>query len=188
MLRIRSRRSWQAKKPHSTPVRVTHKRLGYYVHHTVTAMGAPYFEMLRKVDHVPAKERKGLVKEMVKLEAEHMRYLQTLAWGRGFADISYNFVIFPSGHVWRGRGWEFLGAHNDGENEETIGAVAVGNYEGDVPTKAMLDSFVKLFRRGRSLRRVADEFFIRGHRDSDATACPGEHLYQRIPWMRKEVA
>lgn len=163
---VYSRRTWEAKPPRATPTRVPrYLRKGFFIHHTVT---------------VPTGQ--GL-----DAERAHMRYLQEIAFSRGFADISYNFVVFPSGNVYRGRGWEFLGAHNDGENEETIGIVLVGNFELSNPTKPALDSAARLIKRGRRILAVKPrKFFVKGHRDTDATACPGKYLYAQLDYIRRE--
>jgi hypothetical protein len=187
--RIRSRRAWKAAKPKTTPTKVVGARQGYYQHHSVTVMGDTYFAWLERLDkgRLTRQVKRELKRNIIEAECSHMRYLQQVAFGRDFSDISYNHVQFPSGNIYRGRGWEFLGAHNDGENTTSLGLCAVGNYELTKPTDAMVQSSIWYFKRGRKLLRVKSGFFIRGHRDSDATACPGKYLYGKLPYIRKEV-
>jgi hypothetical protein len=187
--RIRSRRSWQAQPPKNRPTRVPGVRQGYYQHHSVTLLGDSYFAALEKLgkSKLTRKERRATKQFVIEAEKSHMRYLQGVAFGRGFSDISYNHVVFPSGNIYRGRGWEFLGAHNDDENTSTLGLCAVGNYEVMKPTQALIQSCIWYFKKGRRLGRVKKGFFIRGHRDSDATACPGKNLYAALDDIREEV-
>lgn len=172
-MHIRSRRSWGAAKPRTEPTPVSSLRTGFYVHHSVTAMPKDYRKLPRR--------------KQLRAEKEHMRYLQDIAFGRGFSDISYNFVLFPSGRVYRGRGWGFLGAHNDGENTTTIGGCAVGNYDVAIPSRKLLDAYVALIKRGRRVGTLSRKCFIKGHRDSDSTACPGENLYNCLRLIRRRV-
>lgn len=164
-MRIRSRRSWKAAKPKNTPTKLKPAREGVFIHHTVTYVTNG------------AKATKNQ-------EKAHMRYLQGIAFARGFSDISYNFIVFPSGRVYRGRGWEFMGAHNDGENEETYGICFVGNFEHEIPTPAALKAAKKVKKRGKNLGRIKMKGFVKGHRDTDATACPGKYLYNRLDQIR----
>ncbi len=69
-----------------------------------------------------SRTRKGRIAE----EAAHMRLLRLVALGRGYSDISYNYVVFPSGRIWIGRGVEVLGAHTLGHNEDP-GVCIAGN-------------------------------------------------------------
>ncbi len=100
-----------------------------------------------------------------------MQQLQTIAFSRDFSDISYSYVVMPSGRVYAGRGAEILGAHTLGHNE-AIGICLAGNYSTIPPTKAQVRAVAKLrqrlkFRFGSRLKMIA-------HRDVYATSCPGD--------------
>ena len=172
-MRIRPRGFWGAAQPQGSMYDMTGVKKGVYVHHTVTALPDNYEELGRN--------------RTIAVEKSHMRYLQQIAFGRGFSDISYNFVVFPSGRVYEGRGWAKVGAHNDGENSTTYGIVAVGNYETDRPTVSLIEGIVNCIRAGQANGRIAKDVWVRGHRDSDATACPGTYLYRRLPAIRRLV-
>ena len=103
-----------------------------------------------------------------------MRYLQQIAFSRGFADISYSYVIFRSGRVYEGRGFEVVGAHTLGHNAE-IGVAFVGNYEVDDPTNASVAALEKLRKHiGATLgKKVA-------HCKVYATACCGKKLRAKL--------
>jgi peptidoglycan recognition protein len=163
-VKVISRKAWGAKPPRSARQKMTLPALGTYIHHTVTASkpGAPQ-------------------------ERAHMRYLQEIAFGRGFADISYSFVIFPSGRVYRGRGWGVVGAHTEGSNSTTHAFSFVGNFESDRPTKDALEAAAALHRRGITLGHIKPTGFIKGHRDAPgaATACPGKNLYAQVDRIKQ---
>lgn len=169
-MEVISRKEWGAQPPREPRQRMNLPARGTYIHHTVTKFSPS--------GGARAAERK------------HMRYLQQIAFNRGFADISYNFVIFPSGRVYRGRGWGIVGAHTQGSNSVAHAFCFVGNFESDRPTKDALETAAVLHRRGIKLSKVRKGGFIRGHRDAPdaATACPGRHLYSEIDSIKRKVA
>lgn len=140
---------------------------GTYIHHTVTSGGF--------------RTTKG--------ERKHMRELQQIAFSRGFDDISYSFVIFRSGRVYKGRGWGVVGAHTEGSNSTSHAFCFVGNFESDRPTKKALESAAALHRRGIELKYIKRDGFIKGHRDAPgaATACPGANLYSVVETIKKKA-
>lgn len=136
-------------------------------------------------------------------------HTQTLGW----SDIGYNFLVdrFGRGFVGRAGGPRRLvrGAHTLGFNAESTGISAIGNYETAQPTRSMLDAIAgiaawKLDRFERDPRgtiRVESEGsdryatgrtvrlpIIDGHRDTNDTACPGRHLYEALPKIRRRAA
>ena len=118
-----------------------------------------------------------------------MRELQAIAFSRDFSDISYSFVIFPSGRVYRGRGWGVVGAHTEGSNSVTHAFCFVGNYELDRPTPQALESAAHLHRKGIRAGHIKPGGFIRGHREAPgaATACPGKNLFAKLDVIRQEA-
>jgi hypothetical protein len=114
---------------------------------------------------------------------------------RGWRDIGYNFLIDRFGRIWEGRHGGItlpvVGAHTLNYNENSFAASAIGNYQTAQPTSAMLDAFARLYAWKLSLHGVrpdtrqvvASTTFnaISGHRDAAQTACPGIHLYRKIP-------
>jgi hypothetical protein len=159
-------RKWDRLPSKTAPAKNYNQRAGVAIHHSVTSM---------KEDSVEA-------------EAQHMRYLQNLAFQRGFSDISYNHVLFPaSGRVWKGRGFETVGAHDDGSNTDYLGLVVVGNYETDKVTLTIATSIIDYIRFAEDAEHLPEHPVVYGHRDHDPTACPGANLYERIPDIRKAV-
>lgn len=120
---------------------------------------------------------------------------------RGMLAIAYNFIIMPSGRAYEGRGWRAIGAHTYNEvtkhdyNPDTLGICLAGNFMAKKPTDASLDTLARLIRKG--LRRRPGRAFRRfiqkgihpkwGHRDVDATACPGGRLYSKLDEVREAV-
>lgn len=114
-----------------------------------------------------------------------MREIQKIAFGRGFFDVSYSWMFFLDGTIGEGRGWGVVGAHTLGDNTGSHGFVFVGNYENLVPTPAQLASARWLLDEGIRTGKIrADVQPTGGHRDRIATACPGKHVYARIPDVR----
>jgi hypothetical protein len=135
----------------------------------------------------------------------HTRYL-------GWSDIGYNFVVDRFGRIWTGRaggaGRPVRGAHTLGFNATSTGISVIGNFDVASPSPAVLDAVAavaawKLRPFGRDPRgavRVWSEGSDRyrrgkvvalpvvdGHRDTNDTACPGAHLYQALPEIRRRA-
>lgn len=121
---------------------------------------------------------------------------------RGWSDVGYNFLVDRFGRIWEGR-WggirrPVIGAHTLGFNEKTFAMSAIGNFEVASPPREMLRAYKELFawkldRYGvdGDARTSIDGVVlntISGHRDVGSTACPGEHLYAKIPRLRARVA
>lgn len=104
------------------------------------------------------------------------------------------------------------GAHAQGFNHNSIGVVLIGDYEETEPPQVAVDAAADLMAfladqygiageavasvtstGGPSTRFVEgttiDLPVIAGHRDTgNGTLCPGEHLYELLPWFRRTVA
>lgn len=100
----------------------------------------------------------------------------------GWAGIGYHYLIRKDGTIERGRPRDTVGAHCYGENWHSIGVNIVGNFETNEPTAAQIASAERLVAalcRLYGLRPSGET--IKGHRDFNATACPGENLYAMLP-------
>ena len=97
----------------------------------------------------------------------------------GWSGAGYHFVCESDGSVHQGRPMWASGAHAEGHNWESIGVNVVGNFEdGDaVPTPEQMDSLKILLD---DLKAEYPDAKIIGHRDINATACPGQRLYDRL--------
>ncbi|MBO0846196.1 MAG: N-acetylmuramoyl-L-alanine amidase, partial [Nocardioides sp.] len=122
---------------------------------------------------------------------------------RGWSDIGYNFLIDRFGRIWEGRyggvDRPVVGAHTLGYNDDSFGASAIGNYQIARPSTALIQAFAALFAWKLSLHGVyaasrhqfvTSRWFqaINGHRDAEATLCPGRYLYNKLPAIRRLAA
>lgn len=102
---------------------------------------------------------------------------------RGWSDIAYSFLVCQHGTVFEGRGFGVQGAHTLGYNSRAHAVCFLG---GD------RDGRDDVTDRGRAalgwivrelLRRYPEGGGkVRGHRDVNQTACPGDELYA---WVRE---
>ena len=133
---------------------------------------------------------------------------------RGWDDIGYNFVVDRFGQVFEGRAGGMLepvvGAQAGGFNTYSTGVAALGTFM-DVSLNARAtDALARLLAWKLTYHGVpvlghvtvtyqgsADKYRhgarvrlnrIAGHRDGNATDCPGDALYARLPSLRSLVA
>ncbi|MEZ0578555.1 N-acetylmuramoyl-L-alanine amidase [Nocardioides sp. MH1] len=131
----------------------------------------------------------------------------------GWSDIGYNFLVDRFGRLWEGRAGgprrAVRGAHTLGFNHASVGVAAIGNFEEGRVGKPMIRALVRVaawkldaddghprqdvwirsdgsdrFHDGRLVRLPT----IDGHRDTNETACPGQHLYDVLPAVRRRTA
>jgi hypothetical protein len=140
--------------------------------------------------------------------------------GRGFSDVGYNFFIGRDGKVYEGRRARnyahgeihsgedgarngVIGGHALGHNAGTCGIAVLGNFEEAKPTRAAVNSLVRLLAWEAQRHRIdplgSDRYTgttgvaqrfpnIVGHRGVGATACPGQQLNAMLPAIRQQVA
>lgn len=184
---IRSRRAWGADESLvRDPYRYA-EVTGAMIHHTA---GANSYT----ADQVPAILRS--------IQAYHVN-------GRGWNDIAYNLLVDKFGRTWEGRGGgvdrAVQGGHAWGvTNERVFGISMLGNYEEAKPTTAALDAIERAIAWKFSVHEV-DPYgatwgsggqdggsielnAISGHRDENATLCPGANIYSEFSRIRTNVA
>ena len=130
----------------------------------------------------------------------------------GWSDLAYNFLVDRFGRVWEGRAGgvarRVRGAHTLGFNAASAGVAVIGNFEISQAGATITDAVAsvaawKLSRWGgdplgtvRVRSEGSDRFatgrtvslpVIDGHRDTNETACPGSHLYERLPAVRRRA-
>ena len=102
----------------------------------------------------------------------------------GWAGIGYHFYVRKDGSVYRGRPEEWLGAHTTGHNDK-IGICAEGNFEVDQMSAAQRNAIIELLEY---LHDKYGKLPVYGHRDLDATACPGKNYpFTEIVNGKKDV-
>jgi hypothetical protein len=127
----------------------------------------------------------------------HAREIQQWHFDRGWVDSGQHFTISRGGHAMEGRHGSLgrlqtsngtvIGAHTSGQNSAGIGIENQGTYTSATPPAALYNKLVQL------CAYICDQYNIGptqifGHRDYNATACPGDVLYARLPQLRTDVA
>ena len=137
--------------------------------------------------------------------------------GRGWWDIGYNFLVDHFGRIWEGREGGIdapvIGAQAGDWNAISTGVAVLGTFIDAPPPPAALAALERLLAWKLSLHglpvtgelaavvqrsdvrytqfRAGEQIHlprIAGHRDADATDCPGDALYRRLPQLRPQVA
>ena len=131
----------------------------------------------------------------------------------GWSDIGYNFLVDRFGRIWVGRAGgphrPVRGAHTLGFNSTSTGVALIGNSDARRQDKVVETAIVrlaawKLHQYGRNPNGTVKVYshgsdrypagrtvrlpVIDGHRDTNETACPGRHLYARLPNIRRRAA
>lgn len=189
---LRGRQAWGAdERLRDGPPRYNRTIQQVHVHHTVNS------NAYQRSD-VP-----GLIRGMYRYHTQNL----------GWSDLGYNFLVDKFGRIWVGRAGgarrPVRGAHTLGFNSTSTGVAVIGNYETARPWRKTRTALVQLAawkldkygRHPRSRVKVyshgSDRFpagrtvrlpTIAGHRDTNLTACPGQHLYDQLPRIRRRAA
>ncbi|MFJ7158176.1 N-acetylmuramoyl-L-alanine amidase [Streptomyces sp. NPDC101118] len=169
--------SWGARQP-TSPVRVlptSPEKI--VVHHTATPNVADYSQK----------------RSLVLARAIQNYQMDTNGW----IDTGQHFTVSRGGFVTEGRheslnsllgGSETVeAAHCTGQNRVAIGIENEGTYSTVEPRTEQYESLVALCTYICRQYGV-DAYQIYGHRDFNATACPGDRLYALLPKLRSDVA
>jgi hypothetical protein len=113
----------------------------------------------------------------------------------GYCDIAYNFLIDNYGVPYEGRlggiDQSVVGAHAIGANYGTTGVAMIGTFSSVLPSSGSLGTLENVIRW--KLKIHGDDPFddpaadILGHRDTSSTECPGDALYNYLPYTRHYV-
>ncbi len=124
------------------------------------------------------------------------RDIQQWHFGNGWIDSGQQLTISRGGYVMEGRHESLgavssgtshvLGAHVGGFNTTCIGIENEGTYTSVGPTQALWDSLVETSAWICGQYGIASSSIL-GHRDFNATECPGEVLYGMLPDLRAAV-
>lgn len=98
---------------------------------------------------------------------------------RGFY-IGYHYIIEKDGSVFKAREENEIGAHDQGENIDSIGICLAGDFSKDMPSVAQMKAFAALlldivYRHKISINAIEP------HRRDDTTECPGSNLPDNFP-------
>ena len=103
---------------------------------------------------------------------------------KGWAGIGYNFLVFQSGRIYEGRGWDRAGAHTHGHNSKSVGICLVINSDTTPPSDAVIEAVRNLIATGVRLGKIETMYELRGHRDYGPTQCPGRNVYGMLGSFR----
>ena len=151
-IKIIPRSEWGARPPKQSRVSMRPKRV--VIHHSA--------------DPTPSKSmgRSSEERRMREIQAFHQDT-------RGWSDIAYHILIFPSGRAYRGRPLKTIPACVENNNTGSVCICFVGNYDVDKPSDASVKTLKYLLNHNRNLQGLP----VFGHRDFNQTACPGRYLY-----------
>lgn len=128
--------------------------------------------------------------------------------GRGWNDMAYNVLVDKFGRAWEGRGGgvnqPIAGGHAWGvTNSRVFGISLMGNYETATPSSTMLETMNQVIAWKLQMHNVNPYGStsgsggqdggstwlpaISGHRDENATSCPGRNVYSRMGTIRSRV-
>jgi hypothetical protein len=102
------------------------------------------------------------------------RRLNRIALDRGFAEISYSWLIDVAGNQIEGRGWGYQGAHTAGYNTTAHGISLVGNFQADRVPERMVQALAQLVRR-HGAQNWGPGRITNVHREVAQTTCPGRY-------------
>lgn len=161
MSRIITRGEWGAASPKNSMVVARYPMSKLWFHHSVTGATGD--------SHANA------------------RQIQQIAFGRGYSDTSYTFLLHPNGDILEGRNLRYVGAHTLNHNSSSLAFSFIGNYENDQPTPAQFVSATwlrqELIRTGFL---TLGTYPTGGHRDTGfSTACPGRNIYRQLEEFRR---
>jgi hypothetical protein len=174
--RIHTCNEWGARPPNGTITVENHKPTYIVVHHTAGGNSsdlslAHAYQISRDIQNF------------------HMD-------GRGWIDSGQQLTNSRGGHITEGRhrSVEILdggtrhvqGANVGNHNSEVIGIENEGLYSTVDVTPQLWDSLVQLVAYIAQSYGISPDM-IRGHRDFNATECPGEVLYERLPELIEAV-
>lgn len=169
--------TWAARQPTEPIAVLTSRPSKVIVHHTATANSTDYsqahaFSLARAIQNY------------------HMD-------SNGWIDTGQHFTISRGGYIMEGRhrSLEVLqgganhvrGAHCLNQNEVSVGIENEGTYTTATPPQVLYDKLVAMCAYICQQYGIPSSE-IYGHRDFNATECPGDKLYALLPQIRSDVA
>ena len=88
--------------------------------------------------------------------------------------VGYHVLIEWNGDIIFCRPFDEIGAHDQGENNDSIGVALAGNFNTQKPSEMQILSFAKVVDIISSV--INNKLEIEPHRKNDSTDCPGKNL------------
>ncbi|MBR8741404.1 peptidoglycan recognition family protein [Nocardiopsis sp. MG754419] len=174
--KLYTRSNWKARSPKGAVEVLAKGPTHIVVHHTATG----------NVSDTSTGHAAGLSRS---IQGYHMD-------SNGWIDTGQQLTISRGGHIMEGRdkslqaireGRHVLGAHTADHNSHTIGIESEGTYTSATPPKALMSALVDTCTWLCLVYRLDPQEAIVGHRDYNATNCPGDKLYSMLPKLRDDV-
>ncbi len=174
--KVYTRADWKARAPKNNIQVLASGPTHIVVHHTATGNVSD-----TSTSHAAALSRS--------IQRYHMD-------SNGWSDTGQQLTISRGGHIMEGRdrslqairdGRHVLGAHTANHNSHTIGIENEGTYTSATPPGALMSALVDTCSWLCLVYRLDPQEAIVGHRDYNATNCPGDKLYSMLPKLRNDV-
>ena len=96
-------------------------------------------------------------------------------YGNDWIGIGYHFYVRKDGSIYRGRPIDTIGAHTEGKNSVSVGVCFEGDHHNTdkVMPSAQLKAGQELIAYLKGIYPNAE---VKGHRDFNATGCPGQYF------------
>ena len=101
------------------------------------------------------------------------RAIHRLHRQNGWAGIGYHYYVQKDGSIHRGRPEDRVGTHAAGHNADSIGVCFEGNFETEEMGPEQFAAGAELLS---DIRDRYPGLTVCGHRDLNATACPGRNF------------
>jgi hypothetical protein len=163
MARYVTRVDWRAKAATTiTPMALPAQ--GVIVHHSVGNPSTPIEQAMRDIQHL-----------------HQVR--------NGWFDFAYQEAVDVHGNAAEGRGFNVRsGATGRPWDGTHLTICALGNFDTTAPSDPLVNALVNRIVAAARDGKLVQGFTITGHRDHNATACPGRFLHARLPEIRRRVA
>ena len=175
--KVYTRTDWRARAPKNRIAVLEKGPTHIVVHHTATG----------NVSDTSTSHAGSLSRSIQRYHMDH----------NGWSDTGQQLTISRGGHIMEGRdrtlqaiseGRHVIGAHTANHNSHTIGIENEGTYTSATPPAALMRSLVATCAWLCLVYRLDPQQAIVGHRDYNATSCPGDELYSMLPQLRRDVA
>lgn len=90
----------------------------------------------------------------------------------GWEGAGYHFLVRKDGKIYRLRPEEYIGAHAQGSNYNSIGICSEGNFENETMSEAQKNSLIELVSYLENKYKINK---VQKHSDVNNTACPGKN-------------
>ncbi|MGC4106611.1 MAG: SH3 domain-containing protein [Thermomicrobiales bacterium] len=118
---------------------------------------------------------------------------------QGWGDIGYNYLVDKNGRIYEGRygGQNVIGGHSYEFAIGSSGICIIGDYQVSPPSNISVAGLVAILSwvvrdldplGSGPIQEASNLPTIAGHRDVNATTCPGNMLYYDLPDIRSMVA